>query len=79
MSKIYTLTAAEISDKVCELALTANMYLPEDVAESLKKARAAEKLERAQSLYDEIIQKRGTGRGEIYADMPRLRHGRAVH
>ena len=35
MSKIYTLTAAEISDKVCELALTANMYLPEDVAESL--------------------------------------------
>ena len=55
MSKIYTLTAAEISDKVCELALTANMYLPEDVVESLKKARAAEKLGRAQSLYDEII------------------------
>ena len=78
MSKIYTLTAAEISDKVCELALTANMYLPEDVAESLKKARAAEKLERAQSLYAKY-QKRGTGRGEIYADMPRLRHGRAVH
>ena len=41
MSKIYTLTAAEISDKVCELALTANMYLPEDVAESLRKARAS--------------------------------------
>lgn len=56
MSKIYTLTASEISDKVCELALTANMYLPEDVAESLKKARAAEKLGRAQSLYDEIIE-----------------------
>lgn len=56
MSKIYNLTAAEISDKVCELALTANMYLPEDVAESLKKARAAEKLGRAQSLYDEIIE-----------------------
>ena len=56
MSKIYTLTAAEISDKVCELALTANMYLPEDVAESLRKARAAEKLGRAQSLYDEIIE-----------------------
>lgn len=56
MSKIYTLTAAEISDKVCGLALTANMYLPEDVAESLRKARAAEKLGRAQSLYDEIIE-----------------------
>lgn len=56
MSNIYTLTAAEISDKVCELTLTANMYLPEDVAESLRKARAAEKLGRAQSLYDEIIE-----------------------
>ena len=32
------------------------MYLPEDVAESLRKARAAEKLGRAQSLYDEIIE-----------------------
>ena len=56
MSKIYTLTAAEISDKVCELALTANMYLPEDVASALEKARAAERLGRAQSLYDEIIE-----------------------
>ena len=55
MSKLYTLTAAELSDKVCELALTANLYLPEDVADSLNKPRAAEKLERAQSLYDEII------------------------
>ncbi|OUO93944.1 fumarate hydratase [Cloacibacillus sp. An23] len=55
MSKIYTLTAAEISDKVCELALTANMYLPEDVAEALRRARAAERVERARSLYDEII------------------------
>lgn len=55
MSKIYTLTAAEISDKVCELALTANMYLPEDVAEALRRARSAERVERARSLYDEII------------------------
>lgn len=56
MSKIYTITAQEISDKVCELALTANMYLPEDVERTLKAARESEKLPRAQTLYDEIIE-----------------------
>lgn len=55
MPKVYTLTAAEVADKVCELALTANMYLPEDVAVCLEKARVAEKLPRARALYGEII------------------------
>ena len=56
MSKVYTLTAREISDKVRELALAANIYLPEDVACSLKNSRELEKLPRARSIYDEIIE-----------------------
>ena len=35
MSKIYRIMAEEVAEKVCELALTANMYLPEDVKRAL--------------------------------------------
>lgn len=55
MSDIYIVTAEEIADKVCELALTANMYLPEDMMKALKASRNTEKLESARSIYGEII------------------------
>ena len=55
MSKIYRIMAEEVAEKVCELALTANMYLPEDVKRALAEARSAEKMPLARSTYDEII------------------------
>lgn len=53
--KIYKITAEEIAEKVRELALAANMYLPEDVKSSLAAARAAEKMPQARAVYEEII------------------------
>ncbi|MEG1603513.1 MAG: fumarate hydratase [Cloacibacillus sp.] len=55
MSKIYHITADEVRKKVCELALMANMYLPEDVSCALREAKAAERSPLARSVYDEII------------------------
>ena len=55
MSKIYRIAAEAVTEKVCELALTANMYLPEEVKRALTEARAAEKMPLARSTYDEII------------------------
>ena len=55
MSKIYRIMAEEVAEKVCELALTENMYLPEDVKRALAEARSAEKMPLARSTYDEII------------------------
>ncbi|MDO5116680.1 MAG: fumarate hydratase [Synergistaceae bacterium] len=52
---IYRISAEEVAEKVCELALTANMYLPDDVKRALTEARRAERSERARSIYDEII------------------------
>ena len=49
--KIYKITAEEIAEKVRELALAANMYLPEDVKSSLAAARAAEKMPQARAVY----------------------------
>lgn len=55
MSAIYEISAEEVAQKVCELALTANMYLPDDVKRLLHDARDAEKMPLAKSLFDEII------------------------
>lgn len=55
MSALYSIKAEDVRKKVCELALMANMYLPEDVSGSLKKAAASEKSPLARSIFGEII------------------------
>ncbi|MDO4988420.1 MAG: fumarate hydratase [Synergistes sp.] len=52
--KIYTITAKEIADKVRELALNANMYLPDDMKKAIAAAHDAEKMPRARGIYEEI-------------------------
>ena len=55
MPEIFVITAAEVSDKVRELSLSANIYLPEDVKSSLAAAREAEMMPQARSVCGEII------------------------
>ena len=55
MSEIYMITAGEVSDKVRELSLSANIYLPEDVKSSLAAAREAEMMPQARAVCGEII------------------------
>lgn len=55
MPDIYMITAAEVSQKVRELALSANIYLPEDVKSALAAAREAEVMPQARAVCGEII------------------------
>ena len=55
MPEIFVITAGEVSDKVRELSLSANIYLPEDVKSSLAAAREAEMMPQARSVCGEII------------------------
>ena len=55
MAEIYMITAGEVSGKIRELSLSANIYLPEDVKSSLAAARDAEKMPQARAICGEIL------------------------